>query len=138
MAKSCNFGDQSRLIILDAIILNIKDEKLRNLLFEEPDLTLNKLKNIYKTYELTKQEAENKNESSMMFKKAEFFKKECSKCGQRHAFKNCPAFGKICHYCKHANHFVQYCPVMKVDKSRGNFNSKTVKSNFFQQYSSKI
>ncbi|XP_043467856.1 uncharacterized protein LOC122502051 [Leptopilina heterotoma] len=108
MAKSCNFGDQSKLLILDAIILSIKDEKLRNLLFEEPDLTLNKLKNIYKTYVSGKQETANKNESSTTF-----FKKECSKCGQRHAFKNCPAFGKNCHYCKQANHFTPFCPVLK-------------------------
>lgn len=50
MAKSCNFGDQTESLIRDAVILGFNDRHLRSLLFEEKDLTMEKIKLIYKTY----------------------------------------------------------------------------------------
>ncbi|KAK9679093.1 hypothetical protein QE152_g40302 [Popillia japonica] len=36
--------------------------------------------------------------------------KNCSKCGKKeHDINKCPAFGKICHYCKIQNHFATVC-----------------------------
>ena len=36
--------------------------------------------------------------------------KDCRFCGRSHERRNCPAFGKICAYCKKKNHFVAKCP----------------------------
>lgn len=35
----------------------------------------------------------------------------CSKCGQIHEFRNCPAFGKRCFKCNLMNHFGKMCKI---------------------------
>lgn len=36
-------------------------------------------------------------------------KKKCSKCGNKHEYRNCPAFGKKCKSCQKKNHFAKMC-----------------------------
>ena len=36
-------------------------------------------------------------------------KRNCSKCGRNHKFKDCPTFGKTCHKCERKNHFSNMC-----------------------------
>lgn len=131
MAKSCNFGDQTEKLIRDAVILGIRDNRLRNILFEEKELTLDRLIIVYKTYvfnlkkikdvskELTTQktEIEAKNVDPLVSRKEESCRrsrskerKPCWKCGVRHAFKACPALNFVCNYCNELNHFSIHCP----------------------------
>lgn len=40
----------------------------------------------------------------------------CNKCGKRHPYRQCPAFGKLCSKCNFQNHFASQC------KNRNNIN----------------
>ena len=33
----------------------------------------------------------------------------CQKCGYAHAYRNCPAYNKVCNSCKNKNHFARVC-----------------------------
>lgn len=33
----------------------------------------------------------------------------CQKCGYTHAYRNCPAYNKVCSYCKNTYHFARVC-----------------------------
>lgn len=129
-------------LIRDAVILDIKDNNLRKLLFEEKMLTIEKLKVIYKTYEINSEKI--KGVSKLLAKTTDEtktvipnirrprslsrrpllsknyppknFTKGCWKCGQVHPIKSCPAFKSICIYCDQINHFSNRCPIAKLDE----------------------
>ena len=45
---------------------------------------------------------------------------KCQKCGSKHSYKNCPAYGKKCHLCKKFNHFAKMCKVDKENSRKVN------------------
>ena len=122
--------------MIDAVILDIKDKHLRNLLFEEKNLDLEKLKIVYKNYEIRiekmkdiSMEVSEKVKSvqtksvpkKFVQKKPEFTgsvsepKHPCRKCGTKHPMRACPAWGNICYYCKQLHHFWYRCPKAESD-----------------------
>ena len=131
MAKFCNFGDQMESLVRDVAILDIKDKHLRTILFEEKDLDLEKLKIIYKTYELNNAKMkdvakelipeEAKSQQKKFVQKKPTFsdpkepKNPCWKCGEKHPLRACPAHKNLCCYCKKFNHFSHRCPIAKLD-----------------------
>ena len=42
-------------------------------------------------------------------------KKECTRCGRKHAFRKCPAWGKTCLKCQGTNHFAHMCRTKTVN-----------------------
>lgn len=58
ISKFCNFGEQAENLVRDVVLLNIKEKHLRELLFTENDLNLEKLKVIIKTYEINSKKIE--------------------------------------------------------------------------------
>ncbi|UYV83387.1 K02A2.6-like [Cordylochernes scorpioides] len=40
----------------------------------------------------------------------------CTRCGAKHEINKCPAYGKVCHKCKKANHFSKLCKTAKRER----------------------
>ena len=117
MAKACEFGDMRDELLKDRIVVGIRNDKTRDVLFAEPKLELPRaieLCNLYegaeKAAEALKKEADvyviGKKQS---YKRPE--KKTCSFCGYEHPFerKKCRAWGKTCAKCGLKNHFAIMC-----------------------------
>lgn len=150
MAKFCNFGNQSENLIRDAVILGINDKNLRSLLFEEKNLTIGKLKIIYKTYILNMKKMKGaprelmalnvqpvikgKSRDSSASRRSGNPKKvdQCWKCGQYHPPNVCPAFNSVCVDCKQINHFSHCCPIAKLDNVKIDDVPSTTVSYFFK------
>ena len=116
-AKTCNFGDLTESLVRDMVILDIKDKPLRELLFREKSLNLEKLIMIYNKHELNTQQMKKE-----VTKKLEETKKPstenvgskpkvsvCWRCGISHPPKSCPAFRNECEKCKEKGHFTARC-----------------------------
>ncbi|RVE48416.1 hypothetical protein evm_006977 [Chilo suppressalis] len=119
LALTCNFGDLRDGLIRDKLINGIIDPKLRERLLREPDLTLERCIEMCKTTEIATgylhqlQEEDtqkidkinkkqfNTNQQPKMFK--------CRSCGYEHSHRQCPAYGKMCSFCKKSNHFASVC-----------------------------
>ncbi|RVE50137.1 hypothetical protein evm_005160 [Chilo suppressalis] len=96
-----------------------KNPKLRERLLLEPDLTLERCIEMCKTTEIATgylhqlQEEDtqkidkinkkhfNTNQQPKMFK--------CRSCGYEHSHRQCPAYGKMCRFCKKSNDFASVC-----------------------------
>lgn len=136
LAKTCNFGPLEESLIRDKIITGIKCDMTRRKLLQESKLDLQKSIDISRSIEASKKQiqtmqGETKDSelhkvgmSSRRFRAAgaptasakdpeskPLMKKECHYCGRQHPFKKeaCPAWGKICSFCKGRNHFSSKC-----------------------------
>ena len=143
MAKHCNFGEQMENLVRDNVILHIKDKNLCKIIFEEKELTLEKLKIVYKTYEINAAKMKdlskgvNPGENKIIegrprraFSATRDLKYPCWRCGERHPQRECPAWGKLCCYCKQLNHFSYRCPVAKIDAVKINAANHKAVNNF--------
>lgn len=117
LSKSCNFGVMEESMIRDQIVFGTSDDKVRQKLLRDKDLTLLKAEQVCKAAELS--EAQNQiwareqrqvdrvhtrpveTGASTAFK--------CSRCGREHGSRNCPAFGRNCRRCGGKNHFAVRC-----------------------------
>ena len=125
-ARTCNFGVVHDSMIRDQLVFGIQDSKLRERLLRETELTLESAVKICHASELALQHAKtfagdttavamvsrktNNKEvprQSNQRNKSETF--NCKRCGTRHAPKQCPAYGKMCHKCQGQNHFAKQC-----------------------------
>ncbi|KAI2665926.1 hypothetical protein H4Q32_023044 [Labeo rohita] len=112
LSKTCDFGDLRKSLI--------------KRLLRKQDLTLEKAVNICRAAEticvqakeLNKQDKtvhalknikppQSKNKQGKT--QSESNKYECGKCGRRHEFRMCPAFGKTCNKCGKRNHYAKCC-----------------------------
>lgn len=136
MAKSCNFGDETENLIRDAVILNINDKTLRNILFEEIDLTLDKLKTIYKTYISNLKKNYVPEELNLLQTDFSREMNSCKVCGKCHyPFNYCPALDCDCVYCKQLDNFSYFCPDAKLDSIKMNISNAKV--SYFKNLSKK-
>ncbi|XP_044765716.1 uncharacterized protein LOC123321967 isoform X2 [Coccinella septempunctata] len=125
LVKVCEYQDEDEMI-RDKIILGIKDNNLREKLLQYENLSLKKTEEICNVTEVSRKQAEAmiKEEKTPEVdtinrkprnKISEFSNvnsnnlKICNKCGLKHFKFKCPAFGKICAYCKKPNHFASCC-----------------------------
>ncbi|KAE8291509.1 Retrovirus-related Pol polyprotein from transposon 17.6 Protease [Larimichthys crocea] len=129
-ARTCNFGNLKDSMIRDQIVFGVIDKKVRERLLREPELKLADAIKIGNASELAKQHAKTfsgqKDQESAtahvaaVHKQIQRQKKQskpqkdtetfsCKRCGNQHAPKQCPAFGKTCSKCKGKNHFAKQC-----------------------------
>ena len=131
-SADCEFEQLRDSLIRDIIICGINDNRLRERLLREPDLTLQKAIQLGHAAEETKRhvkelqkETDGKNfvdnVSKITEKRKKKFSKEsigydksyiknCKFCSYSHKTGNCTAYGKKCRNCSKPNHFAKCCP----------------------------
>ena len=98
-ATTCNFGQLKDSMIRDQIVFGINDQKVRERLLRETDLTLAGAMKIIKK--------RRKKHRTRKYKQQE--DTECKRCGSQHGPTQCPAFGKVCNKCQGKNHYSKQC-----------------------------
>lgn len=129
-SKDCEFGSAESDMIRDKIVFSISDQRLKERLLRETNLTLEKTVDICRAAEAAKTQIQAMGEQnktvhaikkksndakqnkrcekkSYQQQKAESF--ICKKCGKSHPPRQCPAFGATCHACGKSNHFASVC-----------------------------
>lgn len=125
LAETCQFGVAEDEMIRDRLVLGCKDKAARARLFREPNVDLKKAVEALRISETTMEQLRQLDESMeqeaihSLSEKAKWKKDKpvpkniinCKYCGRTHAQQKelCPAFGKLCHKCKKANHFQGVC-----------------------------
>jgi len=125
LADTCEFGSLKSSIIKDAFVLGINDNRVRENLLKDPELTLETAVNIARASEKAREQASricdrdvtnimkvqhNSNDDKL------YLTKNCKYCGGEHKMKKslCPAFGKKCDKCGLMNHFSRKCKTKNV------------------------
>ena len=127
-AETCRFQETDAML-RDKIVFSISDTAVKERLLREPDITLKKVLNYCRAAETSKAHfnimnmtqqvhalkiSNGKNQNN--YKKGNPSKssytkpaKPCQYCGNYHAVRRCPAYGKTCHRCQGRNHFESVC-----------------------------
>ena len=125
LASTCKFENLKDGLIRDRVIWGIRNQALKERLLREASLTLKSAVNICRaaealtdsphanidelnqsvkqSYQHRNYSAQQRNESST----GRLF--NCGNCGQQHAAKSCPAYGKRCNNCHKIGHFAKLC-----------------------------
>ena len=123
LSNSCEFGTLQSQMIRDRIVLGTRDSGARSRMLREPDLTLEKAVDMCRASEIADSQmrklssTEEVNYASKKKVKHETKKRtsemeeqsNCRYCGETHAKRECPAYGKVCSKCKKKNHFAKVC-----------------------------
>jgi len=116
LAETCEYGQLKCSIIKDAFVIGINDNKLRENLLKDCELSLENAINIARASEKAREQSDMIRGEPTMINKIEKNKttrnkvvKDCRFCGSEHEMKavKCPAFGKSCNKCNKQNHFCQ-------------------------------
>lgn len=122
-SAKCEFGTLHDSLLRDKIIIGIRSESLREQLLADDDSTLDRVTNKCRATELaTKQLSGLKGDGASVHAINKHYKKrsesgeysksttfDCKNCGNNHAHRSCPAFGKTCKTCGNRNHFSKMC-----------------------------
>ncbi|XP_070392613.1 uncharacterized protein [Dermacentor albipictus] len=137
-AQKCDFGDKCDRLIGDRVVVGIRDGALRERLFRERDLTLEKIVSACKAAEISKKHVQeigtsdqqpevnavhtyNRkptkttgrplgiNKPQQPHRSSQRSNRKCSRCGTSHPPQQCPAFGKNCYNCDKLGHFAHVC-----------------------------
>lgn len=142
--KNCSFNELEDSLICDKIVIGIKDDRIRERLLSEDNLTLVKAIDICRASEQAKRQlssikgsdvgelgakqvetlkqnekhnkTRNNGQSRRDYSKSQDNLFSCSRCGTTHGPRSCPAYGKKCKRCQHKNHFTKYCKAKKVNE----------------------
>ena len=135
LSQECEFGELRNSFIRDVIIMGLSDNKLKERLQREPDLTLDNAIKHGQAAEETKQHArvlqrqleterrsidaikrntKTNNKPPSSSEKLTFFK-NCKFCGGSHNRGNCPAYSKKCRTCNQLDHFANCCSKTSVN-----------------------
>lgn len=125
LSENCNYGTIQESLIRDIMIIGLRDDRLRESLLRDPDLTLETALNRARAAEssqiqnrslnkgLEQEEAMNrvykkKDQHNFREGKTEI---TCWFCGNQHSKGrwNCPAYGNSCRNCKKTGHFAKVC-----------------------------
>ncbi|XP_065302513.1 uncharacterized protein [Dermacentor albipictus] len=117
LAKSCNFGVMENSMIRDQIVFGTSDDKVRQKLLRDKELTLTKAEQVCKSAELSDAQNQLWAREQRQVDHIQARPKEtvaspvfkCSRCGREHGLRNCPAFGRTCRRCGGKNHFAVQC-----------------------------
>ena len=124
LAKTYNYGTLEENLILDRIVMGIRENSTRKRLLQESELTLNRCIDICRANESTAIQLKaigNEEDVNVMKKKPSHSYKgakkrvskdiDCKYCGRKHIRKkaDCPAWGKSCSKCGMQNHFAVKC-----------------------------
>ena len=120
LSSGCEFGELKNSLIKDIVVIGVTDDSLREKMFREPNLTLERAIALGQSTEQTKilskelkQEAEiygikfskKENTYSQGAKKI----KQCKYCGRTHIRGACTAFHQTCNKCHKKGHFANVC-----------------------------
>lgn len=122
LVQTCNYGDLTKSLLRDRIVLGIKNDNTRAKLLRERQLTFEKCCDICKISEKTENRLKHFDNISVhkVTKQANLTKQQetattglimCKFCANEHVrdkFK-CPAWGKKCSLCSRDNHFAKCC-----------------------------
>lgn len=119
-ARQCNFQDLFESMVRDQIVFGINNDKLREKLLREKDLTLQKTEHVCKAAEAAalQREVWAKSEESVDWvagssrpgsSRTQAKKYRCRQCNWLHGPTSCPAYGKSCRLCNKKNHFAACC-----------------------------
>jgi len=117
LIKTCGYYPACEpTIIRDRIVIDIRDEDIREDILKEPKLTLTQCIEICKAGEAAtshKSSLQPDRVSNITTSQTVKARKpgKCRYCGQMHVFikENCPAWGKVCSACSGRNHFQSVC-----------------------------
>lgn len=134
----CQFANLHDSLLTDKIIIGLRNDKVRERLLSEDEITLDRTISICRASELTsKQLKVLRNNEGTEVNAIQKYKKnsgksssgksssttattdetyECSRCGKRHGPKSCPAFKQKCSKCKRKGHFADMCRIGKNKK----------------------
>ena len=128
LAMKCNFGTLEDDLINTMIICGVKDSSTRQKLLQEDPKTLDKTKELCIIMEKARKECqvmECSIEVDAIMKKSATTRnpdtegkliKNCNNCSKTHAYNRCPAYGKVCNFCKLKNHFSIMCRKRKFNR----------------------
>ena len=119
-AKDCEFGLLTDSLIRDRIVCGVDNAHVRARLLREPELTLAKAVDICRANEATQSHMKALNEESdiavnkvakakLQRKAKANDSKDCGKCGNKHEYGKCPAYGQTCKLCSRKNHYARVC-----------------------------
>jgi ribosomal protein L44E len=131
LAEDCDYGDRTKEMIRDRLVVGIKDSRLSERLQLDPDLTLDKAEKIIRQSEAVhEQQVEltaggklvepvvtGKGQHTVKTKRgaaknaaATSLHLKCTRCGkERHPVDKCPARGVTCHKCHKRGHYERQC-----------------------------
>ena len=127
LANQCEFQETGNMI-RDKLIFSMHDKELKERLLEVDSLTLEHVKDKIIAAETTRKEVnqmesdlkegkrieavrkhrQKSNKVSFQSKTFSVDKTSCFNCGNKHAPKSCPAYGKECFKCHKKNHFAKF------------------------------
>ena len=154
LARACEFSEENNMI-RDKIVFQTKERPLKERLLRETELDLEKTVRLCTSAEITQKEIRSMKKSVTGDREKEidvlFAKKpnsgvqdtrnkkhshsRCSRCGQSHAPRNCPAWGQTCNRCQGPNHFKKMC---KASAAAVGHSSKREKPYYDQRKSKKV
>jgi hypothetical protein len=127
-AKSCKYGEVMESIIRDRLVFGLMDLKLQEKLLGDQDLNLQRAIERARASEETKMKTKMLQQDKKFCDEVRSVKKPgsknedekfvCKKCGYKHKWGRCPAFGKECALCGEKNHFAAGCPKAKNGERR--------------------
>lgn len=133
LVEECEYKDWRDDMLRDRIVLGIQDVKVRRELLRKEKLTLQEAVNICRAAEITNKQMQTLTSTSDTIKKIENKlidnkskeKRRCKFCDGTHEFikGKCPAYGKVCEFCKGKNHNAKACRKKKDNKIK-NIESK--------------
>lgn len=116
LVEDCDYKEWKDDMLRDRIVLGIQDIKVRRELLRKEKLTLLEAVNICRAAEITNKQMQtltNSDGSYDTIKKIDKpkDKRRCKFCDGTHEFikGKCPAYGKVCEYCKGKNHIAKAC-----------------------------
>ncbi|CAI5681987.1 unnamed protein product [Oreochromis niloticus] len=145
-SKSCEFGVNEDDMIRDKLVFSINDTRLKERLLRDNDLTLRKTIEICRSAEVAKSQIQAMQSTTVAqdtsvdaLRKTPGYIKSghsknkpsnnkqtvCYRCGNKHALRQCPAYGATCHRCGKNNHFSKVCRA-GAEKSRNYKKTKTI------------
>ena len=139
-SKDCEFGASENNMIREKIVFSLNDQRLKERLLRECDLTLERAVDICRAAETAKAQVQamtttavqeravhvverSKGKSNQQWYKGQKHQDQsnnksakdqrCRKCGKFHQPKQCPAFGVSCRKCGKLNHYAKMCESAK-------------------------
>ena len=133
--KSCNYGDMQSSMLRDQIVFGIHNKKVRERLLREDSLTLEDAIRMCRASERTEKQmkifekplvateapvgvdrvvrartphSEGERLSNAREAGSDYLM-NCRRCGGKHRFRQCPAYGKVCLKCRGKNNFAKVC-----------------------------
>ncbi|XP_070378979.1 uncharacterized protein [Dermacentor albipictus] len=123
-ARACNFGALQDSMVRDQIVYGTNDDKVREKLLRDCELTLQKAEHVCKaaetsalrqeTWERGQKQVDTIRSACSNPKMAQAKMYKCFKCGRTHQPRDCPAYGRTCRKCQRRNHFAICCRATKL------------------------